>query len=284
MTTLPVTRTVKDLRAAVAAWRAEGKRVALVPTMGALHHGHMTLIDHAKKYADKVVVSVFVNPTQFGPNEDFDAYPRTEKEDCAMVAAQGGDMVYAPTVPEMYPDGFATKVTVSGVSDVLCGAARPGHFDGVALIVTKLLLQCGPDVAVFGEKDFQQLQVIRRFVRDLDIPVEVLGAPLIRDEDGLATSSRNKYLTDADRAQGLNLHRALKTMAAAVASGASAQDATQQGRALLTQADITQIDYLEIRDLETMALVEGPVKAPARAYVAAKIGKARLIDNWPIAL
>ncbi|MGB0921755.1 MAG: pantoate--beta-alanine ligase [Alphaproteobacteria bacterium] len=282
MADLPITRTVNDLRATVADWRAEGHRVALVPTMGALHHGHMTLIDHAKKYADKVVVSVFVNPTQFGPNEDFDAYPRTETEDCAMVAAQGGNMVYAPTVNEMYPNGFATKVTVGGVSDVLCGAARPGHFDGVALIVTKLLLQCGPDVAVFGEKDFQQLQVIRRFVRDLDIPVEILGAPLIRDADGLATSSRNKYLTDDDRAQGLHLHRTLQTMAEAIAKGATAADATAQGRSKLEDAGITQIDYLEIRDMETMALVEGKVAAPARAYVAAKIGKARLIDNWPV--
>lgn len=279
-----VVRTVKDLRAQVTAWQAQGQRVALVPTMGALHHGHMTLISHAKKFADRVVVSIFVNPTQFGPNEDFDAYPRTEEADVAMVSEHNGDLVFAPGVGEMYPDGFSTKVTVGGLTNVLCGAARPGHFDGVALIVTKLLLQCGPDVAVFGEKDFQQLQVIRRFVTDLDIPVQIEGAPLIRDEDGLATSSRNKYLTDADRAIGLNLYRALKLMAEETVGGASAESATQNARAFLNAAGIadSDIDYLEIRTLAALALVEGPVTEPARAFVAAKVGKARLIDNWPI--
>ena len=179
---LPIVRTVAELRAQVAAWRKAGQRVGFAPTMGALHEGHLSLVQLARTRADRVVVSIFVNPTQFGPNEDFEAYPRDEGRDAALLAGAGCDLLFAPTVAEMYPPGFATTVTVGGVSEPLDGAARPGHFAGVATVVCKLLNQCGPDVAVFGEKDYQQLQVIRRMARDLDLPVEILGAPTARAE------------------------------------------------------------------------------------------------------
>jgi pantoate--beta-alanine ligase len=196
---LPIVRTVAELRAQVAGWRKAGQRVGLVPTMGALHEGHLSLVRLAREHAERVVVSVFVNPTQFSPNEDFDAYPRDEAHDAGLLAGVGCDLLFAPGVAEMYPPGFATTVTVAGVSEPLDGTARPGHFVGVATIVSKLLNQCGPDVAVFGEKDYQQLQVIRRLARDLDLPVEIVGGPTARAEDGLALSSRNAYLSAAER-------------------------------------------------------------------------------------
>src|SRR5262245_48206292 len=197
---LPIVRTVAELRARVDGWRRDGERVGFVPTMGALHEGHLSLVRLARRHATRAVASVFVNPTQFGPNEDFERYPRNEAQDAGLLAGAGCDLLFAPTVTEMYPQGFGTTVTVAGVSEPLDGAARPGHFAGVATVVTKLLMQCGPDLAVFGEKDFQQLQVIRRLVRDLDIPVEIVGAPTERASDGLALSSRNAYLTPAERA------------------------------------------------------------------------------------
>ncbi|MBP7649736.1 MAG: pantoate--beta-alanine ligase, partial [Phenylobacterium sp.] len=196
---LPIVRTVADLRSQVAAWRKAGETVGMVPTMGALHAGHLSLVTLAKTKAVRVVASVFVNPTQFAPHEDFDAYPRDEAKDAGLLESAGCDLLFAPSVAEMYAPGFSTTVTVSGVSEPLDGAARPGHFAGVATVVSKLLLQCGPDIAVFGEKDYQQLQVIKRLVADLDIPVEVIGAPTARAEDGLALSSRNAYLTPAER-------------------------------------------------------------------------------------
>ncbi|MDZ4372695.1 MAG: pantoate--beta-alanine ligase, partial [Phenylobacterium sp.] len=185
---LPIVRTITELRDSVRAWRSEGLRIGFVPTMGALHEGHLSLVRLAGSRADRVIASVFVNPTQFGPHEDFDAYPRDEARDAALLAEAGCDLLYAPSVAEMYPAGAATTVTVSGVSEPLDGQARPGHFAGVATVVTKLLNQCAPDIAVFGEKDYQQLQVIRRLVADLDIPVEVVGGPTARAEDGLALS------------------------------------------------------------------------------------------------
>ena len=192
-------RTVKDLRAQVAKWRQAGETVALVPTMGALHAGHLSLIGVAKGHAERVVASIFVNPSQFGPKEDFKRYPRDEAGDVKKLAEAGVDLVFIPSTDEMYPAGFATKVSLPSLTDDLCGAARPNHFEGVATVVTKLLLQCAPDVAVFGEKDFQQLLVIKRLVRDLNIPVEIVGAPIVREEDGLALSSRNGYLSAAER-------------------------------------------------------------------------------------
>lgn len=278
----PIVRTVADLRAAVKGWQREGLRVALVPTMGALHVGHMSLIDKALQHADRVVVSIFVNPTQFAPHEDFDAYPRQEAADAAMVAAQGGHMIYAPTRDEMYPEGFNTAVTVSGISSGLCGDSRPHFFGGVAIVVAKLLNQAGADVAIFGEKDYQQLQVIKRMARDLDIDTEIIGAPLIRDEDGLATSSRNKYLSADDRAQALGLNKALQAVAAKLTAGETVDAALQAGHAVLADFGIDKVDYFEVRDAENLAPVTTSLQRPARIFVAAHVGPARLIDNWPV--
>ncbi|MEN8722446.1 MAG: pantoate--beta-alanine ligase [Alphaproteobacteria bacterium] len=279
---LPTARTVADLRDQVKVWRADGLRIALVPTMGALHIGHMSLIEEAKKHADKVIVSIFVNPTQFAPHEDFDAYPRTEKTDSELVKDHGGHLIYAPSGTEMYPDGFSTSINITGITNGLCGDSRPHFFGGVAIVVSKLLLQALPDVAIFGEKDYQQLQVIKRMVADLNIPVEVVGAPLVRDEDGLATSSRNKYLTAQDRQQGLALHKALANVATLVKNGKTAADALKASEAILNDAEITSWDYFEVRDASDLTLVDGPVTRPARAFIATQVGKARLIDNWPI--
>lgn len=277
----PVVHRIADLRAQVAAWRAEGLRVALVPTMGALHQGHLTLVRHAFTRADRVVVSVFVNPIQFGPNEDFDAYPRTLEADRAALATVGASLVFAPAAAEMYPQGFATAVTVAGVSEGLCGGSRPGHFSGVATVVTKLLLQALPDVACFGEKDYQQLQVIRRFVADLDIPVEIVGVPTVREDDGLARSSRNAYLTAEQRAVAPTLHRTLQDTAQAIRSGAAVDAALEAGRRALLAAGFASVDYLELRAAEGLAPLAA-LDRPARLLVAARLGNTRLIDNIPV--
>jgi pantoate--beta-alanine ligase len=275
---LPTVRTVADLRAHIGGWRAEGLRVGLVPTMGALHQGHLSLVTRALQLADRVCVTLFVNPKQFGPGEDYSVYPRTEAADAALLAGAGAHLLYAPGVEVMYPEGFATTVTVSGVSEGLCGDVRPGHFQGVATVVAKLLLQAQPDVAVFGEKDYQQLQVIKTLVRDLDIPVEVVGAPTLRDPDGLAMSSRNAYLTPGQRAVAPALNRALGEAARSVANGAPASEATAKARADLLAAGFDKVDYVEVRDAETLKPVEHPTR-PARVIAAAWLGKARLIDN-----
>ncbi len=230
-TTLPICRTVPALRQTVANWRREGLRFALVPTMGALHAGHLALIARGLQLADRVVASVFINPTQFGPHEDFASYPRRESEDAALLAQAGAHALFAPTVDAMYPEGFSTAISVGGPSEGLCGTFRPGHFSGVATVVTKLLLQAGPDVALFGEKDYQQLQVIRRMVRDLDIPVLIEGVPTVREADGLALSSRNAYLTAEQRAIAPLLNRTLRAMAEAVAKGAAAGEQVIWGKA-----------------------------------------------------
>ncbi len=203
----PIVRTVDELRSAVAKWRKSGETVALVPTMGSIHAGHLSLIATAKNHASRIVTSVFVNPTQFGPKEDFKRYPRDEKGDVEKLAGAGTDLVYAPSVEEMYPKGSSTSVKVLNLSDDLCGGARPQHFEGVATIVAKLLMQAAPDVAVFGEKDYQQLIVIRSLVRDLFIPVEIIGSPIVREEDGLAMSSRNVYLSPSERKVAPVLHQ-----------------------------------------------------------------------------
>jgi pantoate--beta-alanine ligase len=277
---LSVVRTVADLRARVARWRAAGDKVGLVPTMGALHEGHLSLVEAARRQgANHVVVSVFVNPTQFGPNEDFSKYPRQEAADAAKLATVGADLLYAPEVGEIYPDGFSTTVHVAGLTDGLCGPLRPGHFDGVATVVSKLLLQCLPDVAVFGQKDYQQLQVIRRMVRDLNVPVLIEGAETVRDETGLALSSRNAYLTPEQLAVARQLNRVLFAMAARIAeSPERCRSEIEWGLEELRLAGFDRIDYLAICDAASLKPLE-IADRPARVLAAAFVGRTRLIDN-----
>jgi pantoate--beta-alanine ligase len=275
-------RTVKDLRAQVAKWRQAGETVALVPTMGALHAGHLSLIGSAKGHAGRIVASIFVNPSQFGPKEDFKRYPRDEAGDVEKLAREGVDLVFIPSTDEMYPAGFATKVSLPSLTEDLCGAARPNHFEGVATVVTKLLLQCGPDVAVFGEKDFQQLLVIKRLVRDLNIPVEIVAAPIVREKDGLALSSRNFYLSADERTRAPILHQVLSETAASLANGEGCDAATSAGRFKL-EAKGFRVDYVAVRDPETLAPLFGPIQGPARVMGAAYLGATRLIDNVPTA-
>jgi pantoate--beta-alanine ligase len=251
--------------------------------MGALHEGHLSLVTLARTRADRVVASIFVNPTQFGPNEDFAAYPRDEACDAELLAEVGCDLIFAPEVAEMYPAGAATTVTVAGVSEPMDGAARPGHFAGVATIVTKLLLQCGPDVAVFGEKDFQQLQVIKRLVADLDIPVEIVGAPISRQQDGLARSSRNAYLSEPEREVAGRLNLALADAARRLRAGESVERVEATGRAALERAGFQRIDYFDVRRPDDLSHPgPGPLSGPARVFAAAVIGRTRLIDNMAV--
>ena len=280
---LPIVRTVADLRSHVGAWKAEGLRVGLVPTMGALHEGHLSLVRLAGERTDRVVASVFVNPTQFAPHEDFDAYPRDEARDAALLEAAGCNLLFAPSVAEMYPPGASTTVTVAGVSEPLDGAARPGHFAGVATVVTKLLLQCAADVAVFGEKDYQQLQVIRRLVCDLDIPVAIVGGPIVRAEDGLALSSRNAYLTSAERVAAPALNRALTQAVERLRAGSAVSEVEAEAIAVLQAAGFARVDYVEVRGAENLdRFGPGPVEGPARVLAAAVLGKTRLIDNLAV--
>ena len=280
---LPTVRTVPELRARVRGWRAEGLRIGLVPTMGALHEGHLSLVRRAHESADRVVASLFVNPAQFAPGEDFEAYPRDEARDAELLASVGCNLLYAPPVEAIYPQGFAATVTVSGVSAELEGAARPAHFAGVATVVAKLLIQAEPDVAVFGEKDYQQLLVIRRMACDLDIPTEIVGAPTVREEDGLARSSRNAYLSEAERVLAGRLNKVLADMARALADGASVSDAEAAARKALHDAGITSINYVEARGAEDLhRLGPGPVQEPARVLAAVRIGRTRLIDNMAV--
>lgn len=276
----PIVRTVGDLRARIAKWRKAGERIALVPTMGALHQGHLSLAALAKKQADRAVVSIFVNPIQFGPREDFNLYPRDEAGDLQKLAGAGADLVFAPDLGEMYPPGFSTRVNVGDLTEDLCGAARPNHFDGVATVVTKLLLQCAPDIAIFGEKDYQQLLVIKRLVRDLNIPVEIVGAPIVRETDGLALSSRNAYLSPAERKIAPLLHRTIAEIAADLANGRGADDAAEAARFKLEAAGF-RVNYVAVRDPDTLKPLHGPVKQ-ARVLAAAFLGKTRLIDNVPV--
>ncbi len=280
MPELPIVRTIADLRAQVAAWRRADLRVGFVPTMGALHEGHLSLVRLARTRADRVVASVFVNPTQFGPNEDFDAYPRDEARDAGLLESAGCHLLYAPSAAEMYPPGASTTVTVAGVSEPLDGQARPGHFAGVATVVTKLLNQCAPDVAVFGEKDFQQLAVIRRLVRDLDLAVEIVGGPTARADDGLALSSRNAYLSEAERPVAARLNAVLREVLARVRAGEPVAAAEQAAVAALLAAGFRKVDYVEARVPETLErLGPGPASGPVRVLGAAHLGRTRLIDN-----
>lgn len=270
-------RTVQDLRARVAAWRTAGETVALVPTMGAIHEGHLSLVKLAKTLADRVVTSLFVNPLQFGPREDFHAYPRNEARDVEILAKAGSDLLYAPEASEMYPPGFSTRVHVGDLTEDLCGASRPNHFDGVATVVAKLILQSAPDIAIFGEKDYQQLLVIKRFVRDLNIPVEIVGGPIVREADGLALSSRNAYLSPAERDTAPILYQVIQKVADDLSQGRGADDASEAARFKLEAAGF-RVDYVAVRDPETLAPLHGPVKT-ARVLAAVHLGKTRLIDN-----
>ncbi len=280
---MKIVRRIADLRRAVAGWRREGSDIGLVPTMGALHDGHLALVRTARAAHGRVVATIFVNPTQFGPGEDFETYPRDEASDLAKLDAHGTDLVFIPPADEMYPEGFSTTVTVAGVSEGLCGDHRPGHFAGVATVVTKLLLQTLPDVAYFGEKDYQQLIVIRRLARDLDIPVEIAGVPTVREPDGLALSSRNAYLTEAERRVAPHLNRVLREVARTVAAGGDVAAATSAGLAALRAAGFDGVDYLEVRDAETLAPVRR-LAGPARVLAAVRLGRTRLIDNEPVPL
>ena len=284
---LPILRTVSDLRAAVRDWRRQGLTVALVPTMGALHDGHLTLVAEALKQADRVVTSVFVNPTQFAPTEDLDAYPRREARDAELLAGAGASAMYAPSVAEMYPAGAITTVTVGtaetgGPAQDLEGAARPLMFGGVALVVSKLLNQAQADVAVFGEKDWQQLMVVRRMVADLDIPTRIIGVPIARDADGFALSSRNAYLSEAELAVARRLNVILAEAARKAAAGEPVAAAEQQAAADILAAGFDSVDYVAIRRAEDLSKFEGAVDAPARILVAAWLGRTRLIDNMPV--
>jgi pantoate--beta-alanine ligase len=279
---MAIVRTVQDLRNTIAKWRSQGLRVALIPTMGALHHGHLSLIRIAQAHVDRVVVSIFVNPKQFGPNEDFSRYPRQEEEDAGLLRGVGADLLYAPSVEVMYPENFATEVRVSGVTEGLCGAVRPGHFDGVTTVVTKLLLQCLPDIAIFGEKDYQQFVTLSHLCKDLDIPTRIMPGPIIREPDGLATSSRNVYLTPEERKQATALSRVLRHIASEVSNSSDDfERLLAAGARELLQAGFRNVEYIEIRDSETLEPVT-TILRPARVLAAAQLGKTRLIDNMPI--
>ena len=278
-----VVRTSSDLKESLATWRRAGERIGLVPTMGALHAGHLALVAAARGECRRVVATIFVNPKQFAPNEDLASYPRPEAADLEMLQSAGVDLAYLPTADEMYPPQFSTVVRVGGLSEGLCGAHRLGHFDGVATVVTKLLIQSLPDCAYFGEKDYQQLLVIRRLVRDLDLPVRIVGVPTVREPDGLALSSRNLYLSAQERRVAPELSRVLRDVATALEreSGAVRRE-IERGLAELTHAGF-DVEYLEIRDAESLAPVRDVVTAAARVIAAVHLGRTRLIDNVPIA-
>ena len=281
---MQIIRELGALRAAVREFRDAGKRIALVPTMGALHAGHLALVEEGLRRADAVVTSIFVNPKQFAPHEDLELYPRRERADAQLLEKAGCAILWAPPVEEMYPDGFATTVSVSGVSEVLDGAARPGHFDGVATVVLKLFNQVAPDVAMFGEKDWQQLAVVRRMAADLDLELDIVGVPTVRDDQGLALSSRNAYLTEEELLRARALPRALGEAAAAIGRGEAVAGALAAAVVRLTEAGFDPIDYVSLRDAETLVPAETIGERPARLLAAARMGGARLIDNLPVTI
>ncbi|MGH6891174.1 MAG: pantoate--beta-alanine ligase [Dongiaceae bacterium] len=281
MPQLEIVRTIADLRAQVTQYRRGNASIGLVPTMGALHDGHLTLARSAKLDNARVIATLFVNPKQFSPTEDLTRYPRDEAADAMLLQEVGVDLLFAPDAPEMYPEGFATSVQVSGLTQHLCGASRPHFFTGVATVVTKLLLQALPDRAYFGEKDFQQLQVVRRMVRDLNIPVAIVAVPTIREADGLAMSSRNRYLSDAQRKMAGALPQIMRETVAELRSGAPAGPILAAAKSRLHKAGFDRVDYLELCDEQSLQPIPA-ARAPSRLFVAAYMGGTRLIDNLPV--
>ena len=275
---MKIIRDLAALRAGVGDWKAAGDSIGVVPTMGALHPGHLSLVAAAKAACDRVIVTVFVNPKQFNNPEDLAKYPRTEASDAALLAPAGVDVLFAPDAATVYPPGFATKVTVAALSEVLCGVHRPGHFDGVATVVPKLLLMTGADIGFFGEKDWQQLQIIRRVVADLNLPVVITGCPTVRDADGLAMSSRNMRLTPTDRALAPALHRAMAAAAKAILAGRDVERVLAEAKAAILKEGFTQVEYLDLRSAEALLPFSHPTP-PTRLFAAAWLGGVRLIDN-----
>jgi pantoate--beta-alanine ligase len=278
---LQTIREARQLPAALIALRAGGKSLALVPTMGALHAGHLALIEEAKRYADRVAATIFINPLQFGANEDLGRYPRQEEKDAELLNDAGCDLLWLPQPEEVYPAGFATTVSVKGLSDRWEGEARHGHFDGVATVVAKLLCAIRPDIAVFGEKDYQQLAVIRRMTQDLQLGVETLGVPTIRDADGLALSSRNAYLSSEERQRALELPRSLNDAATSIRSGASVSQTLTTAANRLKSAGFVKVDYVALVNALTLEPLDRP-EGPMRLIAAATVGTTRLIDNVPV--
>ena len=278
-TAMETVRTVADLRQRLDAWRGAGETIGLVPTMGALHEGHLSLVRLSLAKTRRTCATLFINPKQFAPGEDYDVYPRDEAADAARFAAEGVDLLFAPALDVMFPDDHATTVAVSGLGDGLEGEFRPGFFSGVATVVAKLLLQARPDAAYFGEKDYQQLLVVRQMARDLHIPVAIEAGPTVRETDGLALSSRNAYLSARQRATAPALHRTLREVAKRVAQGTEVGEAAAWGRAALLAAGFTEVDYVEVRDAATLAPAEAAMNRPLRVLAAAHLGSTRLIDN-----
>jgi len=278
-----IVRSERTLRGRVWEYRGAGETIAFVPTMGALHEGHMTLVKLAKKKADKVIVSIYVNPTQFAPDEDFNAYPRTEKDDVTMLAAEGVDLVYIPKPESMYDVHHATKINVGGVAEGLETDHRPTFFDGVALVVTKLLNRVAPDIAIFGEKDYQQLATIRRLVEDLDMPINIIGAKIARDEHGLALSSRNKYFDEEGLKIARRLNEIMRFCALQMSKGENVDQAADRAKKALLAAGFSSVDYVEVRSPNSLTVLEGGIlNGPARLLVAAHCRGVRLIDNFPV--
>ncbi|MDZ4735246.1 MAG: pantoate--beta-alanine ligase [Rhodospirillaceae bacterium] len=278
---LPIQRSVAELRRQVADWRRAGETIGLVPTMGALHDGHLALAHRARRDCTRIIASLFVNPLQFNATDDFRSYPRDEADDHRMLASAGVDLLFAPPVDEVYPPGFDTSVSVGALARPLCGATRPGHFQGVATVVTKLLLLTLPDYAFFGEKDYQQLLVIHRLALDLNFPVEIVGVPTVREQDGLAMSSRNRHLSPTERATASIIPRLLGNLADDIARGGDIAEALISGRTALFEAGIDRVDYLDCCDGATLEPVR-VLKPGARLFVACYVGKTRLIDNLAI--
>ena len=276
-----VVHEIDSLRARCAAWRKGGDRIALVPTMGALHAGHLRLVTEALRLCPRVVVSIFVNPAQFGPGEDFARYPRSLEDDVAKLAAVNADLVWAPDEKVMYPEGFATKIVHSGVAIGLESDIRPHFFSGVATVCCKLFTQVAPDIAVFGEKDFQQLLVVGQMARDLNLPLAVVGIPTVREPDGLAMSSRNRYLDPGQRRAAVHIYKAIQAVAATVAAGGDGTAACREATKYLEMAGF-KVDYVALRDASTLAEPAPGTKRPLRVLTAAWLGKTRLIDNMAV--